>query len=303
MNLSDQSAGRLSSLVDVASSHGSLITLRELLMLLPESISEEELQDAIKRSPQLSSKYYLDSGFVTKAAHTSPALLVEAEQKNRMLVVANLRSASRFSALLHSTPFSLLSVSGSTSYGSASWSKDLDLFCVAPRGRMWTTLTQALIMARVWRLFHRSEAAICLSCTMDELYAQASFSGDGGPLFARDALEVVVLKGEDYFRQLLRRAGWMAEFFPTLFALKTARGTADRSSLSSRRFSGEILERFLYVVVGAYVRMRADCANRKLAKEGNFGSVFRAMAGRDHLIYESNRYANLRKRYANFRKP
>lgn len=283
----------------MAKEHGSLVSLKDLLPLLPEKATEEELAEAISATPELSARFELRSGCVTERSDNVPdgqALI--SEVRNRRYARANLWWAGRFVLRLRSTSFSMVAASGSTSYRSASRSRDLDLFCVAPAGRLWTSLTRGLILARAFRAFCPKSPEICFSCVMDEKYALALFREEQGPLFARDALETIVLRGEPTYTKLLGEAEWISTLYPNAYSARA--GGSASAPASGREPSGfsRAAEAFLFAIVGGYLRAKARMLNARLSKFGQLDSVFTVRYGRGHLIYESRRYSKLKQRYS-----
>ncbi len=299
MTISRESAERIALLYGVAKEHGSLVTVRDLLPLLPGDATEEELADAITSTPSLSSKFELKSGYITERSDgTEVEHVVLKELANRKWAQINLQWAKSFVPLLHSTPFTMVAASGSTSYRSASHSKDLDLFCVAPTGKLWTALTRGLIMARAHRVLHPRSPEICFSCVMDEGFAVPLFRANQGPLFARDALETIVLRGESTYRRLLREATWVSALYPRAYSAKIAPVQGRREVGNGRSIFSRLAEAILFRVVGAYVRTKSRMLNTRFAGGGQLDSMFVVRSGRDHLIYESRRYSRLKQKYA-----
>ena len=296
MTISSSSAERIVMLYHAAIRQGSLVTVDELLRLLPESTSEIDLEEAIASIPYLSSRFELNGGYLTERARASVAMPGVEELQNRVAARMNMVHAAYFVSLLRSNPFKMIAVSGSTSYGSASHSRDLDLFCVAPRGRLWLSLSEGLIMARVSDLFHRDAPKVCFSCIMDENYARFTFASERDALFARDALETKVVKGHALYGSLMKGAAWISTLFPVAY---------DR--FLEPPASGEVgappsswdlaLNRVLSVFVGRFLRLKSTFLNRKLKTAGRGGDVFEVHSAEDHLIYESRRYADLRREY------
>ncbi len=286
-------------LYGVAKEHGSLVTLRELHSLLAEEGTEEELAEAISTIPALSAKFELKSGYLTERnAETVGERTVDYELINRRSAETNLRWAARFVPHLRSASFRLVGASGSTSYRSASKSRDLDLFCVAPTGKLWTTLTSALILARAFRLLHPRSPEICFSCMMDEEFASILFRREQGPLFARDALETVVLEGEPTYRWLLGEAKWISNFYPNAYYAKVGVGPTRRAGNKRPSLASRVLERFLFLFVGTHIRRKARTLNGRLAERGELDSTFGVRCDSDHLIYESRRYSKLKQAYS-----
>lgn len=298
MTISENNAKRISLLVEVAKRQGSLVTLRELVPLLGETTTESELAEAFNTFPLLRSRFELRSGYVTEKSDSEGRISINRERRSREDAFRNISFAARFMPMLHLNPFSMLAISGSTSYLSASRSRDLDLFCVAPRGQMWLSLTQALILARVYRLTRPDAPQICFSCVMDEEYAERAFTNERSSLFARDALATIVMRGDGTYGSLIRGASWISSFYPEAYSMRRRQTT---NAPSPRRRAGLfecLLDRMLFVMVGSFLRMKASVLNRRLARRQRSEGAFFVRAGFDHLLYESARYSKLRHIYS-----
>ncbi len=283
----------------MAKEHGSLVTVRELLPLLPEDATEEELTEAMRVTPALNAKFELRSGFVTERSGVqSSERVIAEEQHNRRSAGANLWWATQFAKWLHSTPFTMVGVSGSTSYRSASKSRDLDMFCVASSGLLWTALTEGLVLARIFRILNPRCPEICLSCLMDESFALPLFRKDQGLLFARDALATVVLKGESTYTWLLEEGSWISGPYPKAYSAKMATGSARTSKPGSPSLLAKLVERILFFVVRTYMGAKSNILNKRFAGKGEFENVFVVRSSLDHLIYESRRYSRLKQMYS-----
>jgi hypothetical protein len=286
-------------LCGVARSQGSIISLRELLPLLPESIPEGELAEAICSFPDLSSRFELRDGYVRERLGMPEGdRAIKSEVESRRAAVRNLSYASQFISLLHSNPFVVVAVGGSTSYNSASRSRDLDLFCVAPVGKSWLSLVEGLLMSRVFAIFHRGSPGVCFSCVMAEDFAMSMFAKPQEPLFARDALQAKVFRGSREYESLLRQARWISSYYPQAYG---ALSRHEGYSLASKKTSSifwRVLNKFLFLTVGRYVAFKAWLLNRKLLRMGREHDAFTTRCSEDHLIYESRRYSDLRLRYS-----
>ena len=296
MTLSDESTERITLLYAAARRNGSLVSVQELSRLLPEVASESEVEAAILSDTSLSSKFELKSGYLTERNEDPQRnpLLLEAE--SRRVARANLSHASKLVPLLLPCRFQIVAVSGSTSYGSASLSRDADLFCVSPPGRMWVSLAKGLIIARAYGLVNRRAPNFCLSCVMDEAYARSVFRAQRHPLFARDALEAKVMMGRDHYKSLLRTAGWISDYFPVAYR-EAISDSPEASKIQGRQALARILNRLLFLTLGRYIRTKSFLLNRNLKARGRSGDLFRVRCGEDHLIYESRRYIDLRSEY------
>jgi hypothetical protein len=291
---------RISLFCEVARSQGSIISLRELLPLLPERIAENDLAEVIGSVPYLSSRFEVRDGYVAEKLgmpEGDRAFLSGVD--SRLVARSNLRYASQFISLLHSIPFSVVAVSGSTSYNSASRSKDLDLFCVAPVGRMWLSVVGSLLLDRVFSLFHRSSPQVCFSCVLSEDFAESAFSEAQGPLFARDALQTKVFRGSRKYASLIRQARWMSSYYPQAYVALSKSEAPIPVSRNKPTVFWRVVNRYLFLTAGRYVEFKAWLLNRKLLGFRKENDVFTIRHSEDHLIYESRRYADLRLRYSN----
>lgn len=278
--------------------HGSSVSLAEIAQLLPGETDLQELASAFETLPSLREDYTLKDGLVYPKGDNHPSTTVESNRL--MLSIANIGVARVLSSILGGREAVLIAVSGSTSYLSASEQDDIDLFCVTQSGRMWLFLTKALLLLRAHRLLRRSNRPLSLSCVMDERYAETIFGEDRGPLFARDALMIEVVRGEGAYSKLLESAAWMKLYFPKLYALRrgSERDGRPREAGYVRRNFADL---FLYLTVGSYVRLKAKVHNRQLAGQGKSSARFLPRVGKDHLVYESMRYRTLNAIYSNIR--
>ncbi len=294
MTLSSKSAERILALYEAAKENGSLISVQEMLLRLPESASERELEETISGTPSLNSKLKLQSGYVTEKSGSRAPDVVLAEAKSRDRAKVNMWFASRFVPSLPRQSLLLVAVSGSTSYKSASKSKDLDLFCVARRGSLWVQLALLLLSARLFRLTNPGSPEICFSCMMDERYAERIFTDERSLLFARDALQAVVVRGDEYYADLLSKGNWISRVYPLLYGSRVS-GRDRRLTWPGREPRGlEVLNRFMYITLGSYVKLKSRVRNRVFARQGRPEDEFDVRVGEDHLIYESRRYKHMK---------
>lgn len=295
MTLTSDNSARIELLHQVAKENGSMVSIKELVRLLPERTSEEELLEAIVSLPSLTTRFELKGGYVTERFE-SGIDVSEREAEGRKRAGTNMKHAARLVSYLGSNPFHMIAVSGSTSYGSASRSRDLDLFCVSPPKKMWLSLTLGLIISRIYRLSNRDSPNVCLSCIMDRDYAYSAFSYERGALFARDAIETKVMKGRGEYLSLLNAAGWISKYYPLAYEASNVVPSSTKEILRASVFD-RFLNSLLFLTVGKYLGIKSAVLNRKLAAGGRAADLFDVLVGEDHLIYESRRYSALRREY------
>ncbi|MCL4355145.1 MAG: hypothetical protein JRN56_01905 [Nitrososphaerota archaeon] len=252
--------------------------------------------NAITFDPSLNSKFELKGDYLSERRQGSEASDIEAESRNRARARSNMEYAAKFARLLRPARFKMIAVSGSTSYGSASRSKDLDLFCIAPAGALWRSLTWGLIMARVSSLISPRSPSVCLSCIMDERYAHSKFSTPQGPLFARDALATKVIMGYDIHRSLMKTARWISAYYPAAYE-HSEFSEAHIQPMVHHNISERIMNLFMFATAGRYLKLKSSLLNRRLNATRRNWDVFDIQCEEDHLIYESRRYVSMRQRY------
>ncbi len=297
--LSDQNETDIRLFCEIAKEKGSLISLKEILVLTSFNVSEQELEEAWLTS-SLRGHYALASGkVVEKSKPISEVLFEEEERFSRART--NIYFARRFAAALSTENPKVLSISGSTSYQSVSRRDDVDFFCITSEGTMWISLTKSLLLARVFRLSLNECPWICLSYVMDENYAASEFTSPQDGLFARDALAAIVLRGADFYEGLLEKCSWMREYFPKLYQLRVRPGQMNTVHLNVKKSTSsvdQIGNLFLYFTVGTYIRLKSYLLNRKLSKSKDRSGPFILRIGKDHCIYESLSYLRLRRMYS-----
>lgn len=291
-DVNDHELERLVLLCELASRDGLSFSVQELIQYLPASVSAEMLGQRLNSYRSFSSRFVIRRGLIIPYSG-----LTQEERIKKALL--NLRVAKEFSNFCPSGSVLVLGVSGSNSYLSASEKDDIDIFCIAQRGRMWLYLTKALIFTRLLRYMRKGYPEITVSCIMDEEFAVSDFSRPKDLLYARDAVTVRILSGKRYYASLLKRAEWIEKLVPREFWEKVE-GLEEydcNKEQMSRRIS--ILNSFLFILIGNYIRLKSTLLNRKLSKEGRRSAVFRLKMGTDHLIYESSYYLALKRLHSN----
>jgi hypothetical protein len=292
--LNEESISRIDVLYSVAKLNDSALSLRDLSALLSAETSVTEIEEAFANSPTLRSKYMLHSGYVVEKDRSSAAA---AELQKRRQALGNVVMGAQLASRLKGRGALVIAIGGSTSYESVKASDDLDFFCVTGVDNAWIFLTKALLLLRASRLTSHGASKACLSCVMDQRYAEAAFGREQDPLFARDALNALVLEGEGEYTSLLLKADWMRKMFPRLYAVRS--GPPSMSADTDRRsVAGRVANRFLFYAVGTYLRIKCMLENRQLRRRrADRGRLFETRIGSDHCIYESTRYRQMREIY------
>jgi hypothetical protein len=296
-------------LCEVARSNGDVLSLQDLIGLASLRTDEKELQDALLRSKFLSEKYIVADGAIIAPKYHSNQNFLRKKGDRRARALYNTNSGRGFSSFFNRDKYlRLMSISGSTSYLSAAEGDDLDFFCITSDNYLWIFIAKALLLARIYRLRNEKAPVFCFSYVLAESRARDNFRSQRDGLQARDTLSAIVLHGEDYYRDLLRGNPWLSTFFPLKYEQRL-RGTtpnhmAGDSKISSpkrEQVHSKILNFFLYVIVGNYIRTKSYLTNKRL-KSSYGGRIFRAVIEKDRHVFESDSYLELRRVYASYEK-
>jgi hypothetical protein len=297
---------RVELLLAIARVKGSVLSAKDIDELTGLLSAGSDLGSIWNRIPSLDSRYEFQGGLlIEKHVKSSQARTVTLEDSNQRRVRAEryIECAREFSLLSGKRWIRVLSVAGSTSYKATSENDDIDIFCVTEKNSLWIYLTKALLLARVFKLVRPRSPRFCFSCVLDDGYARRLFASPNDALFARDALTAQVLQGSLFYDGLLQRAQWLSDYFPKLHRLRKAQQgqTLEETEVIQPAVARKALNHFLFLTVGSYVRLKSILLNRTLRKTRRLDSLFTVISGRDHCIFESQGYQELRRMYSEFR--
>lgn len=290
----------------IALANGSILSVDQLAQLIDVDSSEAEIEETIRSSPLLRARLLLRSGYVMERSQdVGPEKIqaeIDEELENHRRAMENLKTARAF-ALSLGPRSTMTAVGGTNSYLSARAKDDIDLFCISKTDTMWIVMLESLARARIFRLTHRGTPPICLSFVMDERWAADEFGKPRDAIFARDLLTSKVITGRGVYNEFIRRASWMKKLFPRLYSarLKKTEGSETRRPDARTSLTARIVNWYLFATLGRYIVLKAWLLNRRFAKEGRLEHAFTTDIGKDHLIYESNRYRMIRKMYDSLR--
>jgi hypothetical protein len=306
--LTEKQSQEIETFCKIAKENGAAISLRELIGLASIDASEVELEREFRSDSNLKSKFLLEAGYVLDRSSVPEVAVqetIEGEERRRERARTNLWMATRFgNSLIKGTL--LVSVGGANSYLSAREDEDIDFFCVTKTNGMWAFMLKALILARIHRGANGEVPELCFSFIMDEQWATQAFRSRQQPIFARDALTAKVIGGWTAYRALLEEASWMRSYFPALYGLRLRETRQEERRLPGDWGSGKagsaVLNSFLYLTLGSFLRMKSWALNRRLTRAAWHSSVFTTRIGKGHCIYESNRYRKLGTLYGDMEK-
>lgn len=302
--ISERVIAEIQLLSRIAEANGSLVTLQDIVALTHIDLTREEIEARWPSISQLSSRFELRNGFVRDRAFSQRGIDVDVsiakETAKRKRAEGYGLAARAIAPFFRGKGASLVAISGSTSYQSASQADDLDFFCVTKPGFLWTFLVKSMLLSRALRLFRGNTPRICFSYAVDEEYAAREFASSNDPLFARDALTTIVVHGEAVYQRLLKKSSWMSEYYPQLFKRRARGPNIDEGFAmpSAPSSSLKFFNKLLHFVVGNYIATKSAMLNRKFRKLGKSSSLFQLRIGEDHFILESERYSQLRTLYA-----
>ena len=289
----------------IAKANGAILSLKDVILLASLDMSEVELAVAWEECTDLRSVYQIVSGrVIERSSHENGgrSAMIDDYFERFDRATSNIAFAKKFVSFLRDENLRLVCISGSTSYLSVSKEDDLDFFLVTRRNYMWTSFAKSLLLARAFRVLEPSAPWLCLSYVADEDYIASQFSKPQDALFARDAISATVIRGENFFSNLLQLGSWMTSYFPKMYNLRVHR----EKRIAIRNDPPSLVERisnlFLFYTLGPYIRIKSNLLNRKFLNQGKKDSVFKVKMGKDHCIYESFAYIELKKMYSELQK-
>jgi hypothetical protein len=290
---------KIRTLVSIAVSHGASISVSELFVLLPSGSFETvaELELFVRQEASLRAEMAVTNGEISLKGSE---VLAHRRGEQFIRSVHYSQFAQSFSNHLTKVcPWiRLVAISGSTAYRGVQSRDDVDLFVVTGRNRLWITLLVALVGARIVRATRRGSPLLCLNRLQEERECRDDFRSPRDPLFAREALNLRVLQGSEFFQELLDSASWMRGFFPILF------DGAIRSRSPCGPSVGGRLGRFWTLVnwsafafLAPYLAILGIWRNARMRQVGNLEAQFKTVIRPGFLAYESTKYDLLRDTY------
>ena len=291
---------RIQTLTRIAVESGSSLSVEELFSLLPAEAfpTPEALRDFLLADTVLGSELaVLDGEIVPNGLdHLATARTWQRDRTSRRVEKAR----DVVHLLTRICPWTrLIGISGSTAYNGSKPTDDVDFFVVVDSRRVWITLCIALLIARLFKIRDRHGPVFCFNCVWEDSRCESAFRSSIEPLFAREALSLKILSGEGYYRELLKSAPWMADYFPRLYGSRLDYVTPVRSpggSVGRRGWSMMNIAAFTALV--PYLWLVNLARNRKLEKEGRNSALFETIVRPGFFALESKRFSDLRQQYS-----
>jgi len=226
--------------------------------------------------------------------------LAAARASQRDLTHARLGQADSFLDLLSKVcPWvDLAGVSGSTAYAGAKPDDDIDFFLVTAERRSWISLLLAMATARLGRLRSRTAPQYCFNRIIELEECVQTFRDSRDALLAREALNLVVLRGNDVYWELLTSAPWIGDQFPELYETRrSASRTTCRDIPQSLGLLGDALNAAAFMCLAPYLWLAGLLRNVGLKRAGRDKECFRTIIRPDSYATESTLYDELREAY------
>jgi hypothetical protein len=194
-----------------------------------------------------------------------------------------------------------LGVTGSTAYGEPESGDDCDFMAVVRTGGVWTFLAFAFLTLRLARPRMKADgpAAWCFNWVLDETSALREYARPRGFLFAREALMSRPVRGEEYYRNLLRSAPWLEMEAPRLFARwGSPSGPAESPTPRPVSRGLRVLNAVLFPWIATYLQLVGLYRNHRFAAVGERERGFRTITRLSRYALVTEKYERLERMYA-----
>ncbi len=271
---------------------GTGFSVSELVALLPYGATDVEVQTWLEAHPDL---VKFDAELALPANGT---LEHRSERRTRGALYLEAAQAFVDGPMAPIRPWvQCIGLTGSTAYGEPQAGDDLDFLVIARSGAVWIVLAYVYLLVRLGRGPRLPEGfpEACFNYVLDEPAARREFERPQGFLFAREALAVRPLYGEDSYRGLLGSAKWMAVVVPKLYADR-ARSTAlpptPRAPWPVRWVNAAI-----FPILATYLQMVGAVRNRRFVERGFAERTFGVRTRLGSMAFVSSRFERLRAGY------
>lgn len=192
-------------------------------------------------------------------------------------------------------------VTGSTAYGEPGAGDDCDFLVVTHNGATWAFLGLVFLRLRLEALAgrDRGDPVWCFNYVVDDRSIRLDYLGSRGFLFAREALMVRPLEGEEYYRGLLGSSAWLRAEAPRLFARWEQGGLPEKFPEALRAGMGiRLLNILAFPWVAAYLQAIGLLRNARHRRAGDADSEFRTVTLPGRMTFLVAKFDRLRGIYA-----
>lgn len=285
---------RIASLLHVAEKFGVGIRLEELVYLLPADGPKDlaALREWLEFRPGLAR--------VVEGRAFSPTSGTNHETPREAWAA----SYRRYAEQLWTGPLSFaqglarcVGITGSAAFENVQAGDDLDLFAVLRTGALWWFLARTYLSLHLAR--HRNPhfrgPPVCLNFVLEEGPAEAEFARRSDLIFAREALSVKILQGDDYYRGLVARAPWMRNEIPRLYDVRSEHPGNTRPEPA--RPLVRLLNALVYPWLASYLQAAGLVRNWRFRRRGTPGRAFRTSTRFRRVAFATRRFEQLRDEY------
>lgn len=290
---------RIRFLVETAVANQSTISVSELRSLMPENRFPNDgvLKQFLVTDERLSRLVAEIKGELTLRGREG---LANDRRAQRLRAHDRLSQADDFlRSLGKMCPWiELAGISGSTAYAGAKPEDDIDFFLVTAPRRLWISLLLAMTTARIRRIRSRNSPILCFNRLVERNNCIRTFRESREPLLAREALNLVVLRGNRLYRRLLASAPWMGTVFPEMFARRLPEAYEEDEPGRGRRLAlGSLANAAAFLFLAPYLWMGGTVRNVRLQRAGRDRERFRTVVRPELYATESIVYEELREKY------
>lgn len=106
-----------------------------------------------------------------------------------------------------------------------------------------------------------------------------------------------VISGYATYHAILENEPWMRSYFPAFYDRRLRESGSLGGPHPTLGKGYRVVNSFLFLTLGSYLSLKAWTLNRRLAKQGRSGAVFKTWIEPGRLEYASRRYVELGKMY------
>jgi len=283
--------------IEIASKCGQAIAFKDINLLLNQP-NQKTIRQIVQHDPQISKSVSIEKNYAVIKGYES--LFQKRKEREKTSKKFQEKAASFASQLLKiDSNWRLIAVCGSTAYGSAKNTDDIDLLLTTKKNKMWQSFFKALLLARIFSLkaeINRQKTNFCLSYVKDEKSFEDEITQHKTPLIARELLSIQVLYGENYYKSLLTKSNWIAKLFPNLYKIKL-HPKEKIITINANQNDNGVLNLFIYATLKKYLLLKALIKNLKYRKQHKKNHLFVTKITQGACVYTSKRYQELEKIY------
>ena len=265
---------RIDRALRVASDRGTGVSLGQLVDLLPHGApsTAPALQSWLEERESPPS---IENGIAYHPSGSRPEEGDVRRARGEQYLSAAARFASTELAPVRSW-ITTMGVTGSAAYGEPDDGDDIDFLTITRRGSVWAFLAYAYVRLRLRPPIGRAgdPSVWCFNYVMDEPTSVRSFAEPQGFLFAREALTLRPILGEDSYRVLLARASWLGDEAPRLYARWQPGQVRGDRPMESSPLAVRVVNALLFPVMATYLHLQALRRNRAHRRSGRDAECF-----------------------------